>query len=96
MTWFETDAGTLFCADFPHVCGDIFTILMDGDPKVDNYERYDVVAGHDPSGTSVMNMAHWKQIYDSGKFQAFNYGSAAANNQHYGQPTPPLWDVSKI
>lgn len=34
-------------------------------------------------------MEHWKQIYDRKTFQAFDYGSAAANNAHYGQPTPP-------
>lgn len=94
MGWFETDAGALFCSDFPHICGDLFTQLMDGDPTVDNYERYDVVAGHDPSGTSVMNMKHWKQMLDKKKFEAYDYGSAAANTKHYGQPTPPLWDVS--
>lgn len=69
---------------------------MDGDPTVDNYERYDVVAGHEPSGTSVMNMKHWKQMLDKKKFEAYDYGSAAANNAHYGQPTPPLYDVSTI
>ena len=49
---------------------------MDGDPSLDNYERYDVLVGHFPAGTSVMNMAHWKQMQDTGKFQAYDYGSA--------------------
>ena len=40
--------------------------VMDADPELDNYERYDVLIGHDPSGTSVMNMAHWKQMLDHG------------------------------
>lgn len=39
---------------------------MDADPTVDNYERYDVLVGHAPAGTSVMNMEHWKQMVDSG------------------------------
>ena len=29
---------------------------MDGDPELDNYDRYDVMVGHDPSGTSLLNM----------------------------------------
>lgn len=74
--WFETDAGVLFCAAFGKICGDIMTQIMDGDPSVDNYERYDVLVGHDPSGTSVFNMEHWKQALDTGLFQAFDYGSA--------------------
>ena len=44
---------------------------MDADPSLDNYERYDVLVGHDPSGTSVQNMAHWKQMLDKKKFIAY-------------------------
>lgn len=72
------------------------TQICDGDPTLDNYERYDVLVGHDPSGTSVMNMAHWKQLLDSKNFQAFDYGSAKLNEQHYGQSSPPAFDLSKI
>ena len=68
LGWFTTDTGVLFCATFSKVCGDVMTQVMDGDPSLDNYERYDVLVGHDPSGTSVMNMAHWKQMLDTGRF----------------------------
>lgn len=43
-----------------------------------------------------MNMEHWKQAFDRGQFQAFDYGSPAANNAHYGQSTPPLWNLKNI
>lgn len=76
LKWFESDVGITFCRAFARVCADIMTQVMDGDPTLDNYERYDVLIGHDPSGTSVMNMAHWKQMFDSGKFEAFDYGSS--------------------
>lgn len=56
LGWFTTDIGVLFCADFPKVCADLLAQIMDADPSVDNYDRYDVLVGHDPSGTSVMNM----------------------------------------
>ena len=94
--WFETDVGIAFCKSFNKVCQDILAQLMDADPSLDNYNRYDVLIGHDPSGTSVMNMAHWKQLLDKGKFQAYDYGSIKENNAHYGQPYPPLWDLSSI
>lgn len=70
--------------------------VMDADPSLDNYDRYDVLVGHDPSGTSVLNMAHWKQILDTRKFEAYDYGSAKENTAHYGQPYPPVWDLARI
>jgi len=76
LKWFESDAGIIFCRAYARVCADLMTQVMDGDPTLDNYQRYDVLIGHDPSGTSVMNMAHWKQIFDSGRFEAYNYGSS--------------------
>jgi gastric triacylglycerol lipase len=72
------------------------TQIMDGDPSIDNYERYDVLVGHDPSGTSVRNMEHWKQSFDKGTFQAFDYGSARDNIAHYNQPYPPTFDLKNI
>lgn len=54
----------------------------------------DVFIGHDPSGTSVLNMAHWRQIERDGIFRAFDYGSAAANQAAYNQTTPPVYDPS--
>lgn len=74
--WFTTDIGVLFCATFSKVCADILAQVMDADPNVDNYERYDVLVGHAPAGTSIMNMEHWKQIKDKKKFQAYDYGSS--------------------
>jgi hypothetical protein len=52
---------------------------MDADPNVDNYDRYDVLVGHAPSGTSITNMQHWKQLVDNKRFQAFDYGSKKLN-----------------
>jgi gastric triacylglycerol lipase len=96
LGWFETDVGIIFCAEFPKVCGDFLGQICDADPSLDNYDRYDVLVGHDPSGTSVLNMEHWKQAFDRGTFQAFDYGSATENTAHYGQATPPVWNPSNI
>jgi hypothetical protein len=92
--WFQTEAGSLFCALVEHVCADAMKYVMDADPNMDNYERYDVFIGHDPSGTSLQNMFHWNQIVDSGRFQAYDFGSFSKNMEKYGQPTPPIWDLS--
>lgn len=91
--WLDSEIGGLFCAEFPHVCIDTMKYLMDADPSLDNYERSDVFIAHDPAGTSLQNMFHLKQIVDSGRFQAYDFGSFALNTAHYGQPTPPIWKL---
>lgn len=96
LSWFETDAGIVFCSTFPKVCGDVIGQICDADPELDNYDRYDVLVGHDPSGTSLMNMEHWKQSFDHGTFQAYDYGSDKENTAHYGQAMPPTWDLKNI
>ncbi len=70
--------------------------IMDANPGLDNYERYDVLVGHDPSGTSLLNVLHWKQMVDTGIFGAYDYGSAKENDAHYGQPYPPIWNITNI
>jgi gastric triacylglycerol lipase len=47
-TWFVTDVGRVFCAYFPKVCGDVVGAIVSADKNLDNYDRYDVLAGHDP------------------------------------------------
>jgi|APCry1669189000_1035189.scaffolds.fasta_scaffold364783_1 gastric triacylglycerol lipase len=47
-TWITTDVGRVFCSTFAGVCGDLIGSMISADPKLDNYDRYDVLAGHDP------------------------------------------------
>jgi len=94
--WFNTDMGIAFCATFNKICGDMISQIMDGDSSLDNYDRYDVLVGHYPAGTSTMNMAHWKQLMDKKRFESYDYGSSKANQEHYGQPFPPPFELSQI
>jgi hypothetical protein len=43
-----------------------------------------------------MNMIHWTQGILVDKFQKYDWGSAEANQAHYSQDTPPLYDLSKM
>jgi pimeloyl-ACP methyl ester carboxylesterase len=61
-----------------------------------NVTRIPVYLSHSPGGTSTRTMVHMGQMVNSGKFQAFDYGSKAENTKHYGQPKPTEYDITKM
>ncbi|CAL1528653.1 unnamed protein product [Lymnaea stagnalis] len=61
-----------------------------------NKSRIPVYIAHNPAGTSVQNILHWAQAFNSKQFQHFDYGTARENMKHYGQPTPPLYDAKEV
>jgi hypothetical protein len=48
-----------------------------------------------PSGTSVKNIVHFAQLVRSSAYQQFDYGKVG-NMIHYGQPSPPAFDISDL
>ena len=52
--------------------------------------------GHFPAGASVQSIVHYAQIINSDAMPLFDWGSAKANQEHYGQDKPPNVDLSKI
>lgn len=44
----------------------------------------------EPSGTSLVNVMHWRQMASTGRFQAFDYGRVG-NLERYGREVPHLW-----
>ena len=47
------------------------------------------------SGTSTKNMLHWFQLIQSHLLTKYDYGKKG-NMEHYGQNTPPEYDISKL
>jgi len=45
---------------FPKKAMGLMSAISDLHAELDNYKRMDVIIGHDPAGTSVFNMVHWK------------------------------------
>ncbi|KAK0410024.1 hypothetical protein QR680_004901 [Steinernema hermaphroditum] len=78
-----------FCNNF------IFQVVGTGSQQI-NASRLDVFLTDEPSDTSTMNLIHWIQIVKSGKTQAFDFEDTKLNLQHYGQETPPLYNISQI
>jgi len=82
------------CKVAPEICDSFLGLLCGFDTKNLNNTRLPVIVAHEPSGTSVQNMAHWSQLVDKEAFQKFDYG--IKNHQHYNQSTPPQYNPSLI
>lgn len=52
------------------------------------------IFGYYPQPSSAQNNIHWDQF--KGPLMKFDFGSVEANTEHYGQPTPPVYDLSKL
>eukprot|EP01123_Difflugia_compressa_P002764 TRINITY_DN13567_c0_g1_i1.p1 TRINITY_DN13567_c0_g1~~TRINITY_DN13567_c0_g1_i1.p1 ORF type:complete len:435 (-),score=77.58 TRINITY_DN13567_c0_g1_i1:3-1199(-) len=74
-------------------CEDILFLIVGGSNNL-NQSRIEVYISETPAGTSVKNMVHWAQSTRSDVFQKYDYGSATLNILHYGQPTPPAYNLS--
>ncbi|XP_021951697.1 lipase member K isoform X2 [Folsomia candida] len=71
--------------------------LMGGyNPDQIHWPGLPVVAGHTPSSSSVRTYIHCLQYFINSEFQQYDYGSADANLQAYGQPTPLKYDLTKV
>ncbi|XP_006831186.1 PREDICTED: lipase member N [Chrysochloris asiatica] len=61
-----------------------------------NVSRMDVYVSHAPTGSSVQNLLHIKQMYGADEFRAYDWGSEAENMHHYNQSQPPLYDLTAM
>ena len=57
--------------------------------------RMPVLMRNEPGGSSLTNLIHWLQMFDSGAFQRMDYGEEE-NMKIYGQPTAPLYDIEAL
>eukprot|EP00071_Canis_lupus_P032464 XP_022266021.1 lipase member J isoform X3 [Canis lupus familiaris] len=58
--------------------------------------RMDVYMSQNPAGTSIQNMVHWSQLFNSSHLRAFDWGSPALNLVHFNQATPPFYNVTDM
>uniref|UniRef100_A0A8B9DCS8 Lipase n=1 Tax=Anser cygnoides TaxID=8845 RepID=A0A8B9DCS8_ANSCY len=59
-----------------------------------NVSRIDVYLSRYPDSTSLKNMLHWRQLYQTGEFKYYDYGSD--NVLHYNQSTPPFYELENM
>lgn len=97
-SWILKDIAKLFCDGgiFTDVCEDVIFALCGTDPEKDHNLDKDRLADyltHTPAGTSVQNMVHWAQAVSANDFQMYDFGKDE-NEKKYGQPTPPLYNLT--
>ncbi|KAK1306174.1 Triacylglycerol lipase 2 [Acorus calamus] len=69
-------------------CYDLMTAFT-GENCCLNSSTVDVFLQYEPQSTSTKNMIHLAQTM-------YDYGDDDDNRRHYGQPTPPAYDLSSI
>lgn len=93
IKWFASHVCTLSFGE--KVCANIIFGLCGYDKPQMNETRLDVYTTHSPAGTSVQNMIHYAQAYNSHKFMKYDYGEKE-NIDVYHQATPPEYDLTKF
>ncbi|KAL5707110.1 sterol esterase [Ranunculus cassubicifolius] len=75
-------------------CADLLTAIT-GKNCCFNHSFIDYYLQYEPHPTSSKNLHHLFQMIRKGKFAMYDYG-LLGNRIHYGQFTPPTFDVSSI
>ncbi|XP_039079256.1 lipase member M isoform X2 [Hyaena hyaena] len=67
------------------ICSEMMSLWAGANKKNMNVSRMDVYMSHAPTGSSIQNILHIKQLYRSDEFRAYDWGSEAENMHHYNQ-----------
>ncbi|KAL7216358.1 hypothetical protein ACSBR1_028328 [Camellia fascicularis] len=76
-------------------CADLITAFT-GKNCCFNSSKTDTFLEHEPQPTATKNMIHIAQMVRQGTIAMYDYGSEDENNQHYGQPIPPVYNMASI
>ncbi|GAV62433.1 Abhydro_lipase domain-containing protein [Cephalotus follicularis] len=61
-----------------------------------NSSRTELFLEHEPQATATKNMIHLAQMIRKGTLAMYDYGNVNDNMKHYGLPTPPAYDMTRI
>ena len=85
----------ILCGIVPQICQFGAKLVADSDPRVDNTADARIYFAHFPSGSSTKCMEHFSQLWNSKRFQKFDYG-AEENQRRYGSSYPPEYPLQNI
>ncbi|KAK6267170.1 hypothetical protein QUC31_018007 [Theobroma cacao] len=82
--------------NYPGVdCYDLLNALT-GNNCCLNLSTANIFLKNEPQSTATKNMVHFAQTVRDGVLAKYNYGRPDYNVMHYGEATPPLYDISNI
>ncbi|KAG1364005.1 putative triacylglycerol lipase 2 [Cocos nucifera] len=61
-----------------------------------NSSSVEVFLDHEPQSTATKNMVHLAQMIRRGTITKYDYNNDEENMEHYGQTTPPAYNMSSI
>ncbi|KAJ0111554.1 hypothetical protein Patl1_01927 [Pistacia atlantica] len=61
-----------------------------------NSSIVDVFLDHEPQATATKNMIHISQMIRDRTITMYNYEDEEENRKHYGQPNPPVYNMTNI
>ncbi|XP_010453536.1 PREDICTED: triacylglycerol lipase 2 [Camelina sativa] len=76
-------------------CYDLLSVIT-GKNCCLNASTIDLFLANEPQSTSTKNMIHLSQTVRDKQLRKYNYGSSDRNIKHYGQATPPAYNISAI
>ncbi|KAL9682286.1 hypothetical protein QQ045_014081 [Rhodiola kirilowii] len=87
---------TLIC-DEPNLvdCTELLTAITGPNCCV-NPSVMDIFLKYEPQATSMKNLIHLAQMIRSGKITKYDYKNFSDNKHHYGQPSPPFYNMKNI
>ncbi|KAD4179062.1 hypothetical protein E3N88_27653 [Mikania micrantha] len=86
---------SVICKKPGNDCSDLMTSFT-GQNCCVNSSMTDKFLEHEPQSTSTKNMIHLAQMIRTGTITMYDYGNADDNKKHYGQSTPPIYDMGSI
>ncbi|KAF2901552.1 hypothetical protein ILUMI_04630 [Ignelater luminosus] len=97
-TGFLGKVGNILCKEksvMEVLCTNALFAIAGFDHQQMNETLLPIIMGHTPAGCSVKQLLHYGQLINSGKFQAWNYGTSG-NEKFYNNTLPPTYLLSKV
>ncbi|KAJ6873861.1 triacylglycerol lipase 2-like isoform X2 [Populus alba x Populus x berolinensis] len=76
-------------------CSDLLTAIT-GPNCCLNSSRTKIFLDYVPQSTATKNIIHLAQMIRTGTIAMYDYGNENDNMDHYGQPTPPVYNMTSI